>query len=205
MANIADTLLERGRAYNDYVDQSVAELESIDLDKVDQLTADNAQYIQLNWHRTQRIHKTYEVDHSLKNIIAEISEPQTWVVLTEFWCGDSAQNLPYIVKMAKLNPMISLVILNRDQNPELMDQYLTNGGRAVPKLIAFDQNFEEIFQWGPRPMEAAELFKDLKRKGWEKPEINQKLHLWYGRNRGKALEQEFSGILSEVVQFAYSG
>ncbi|MEO6721403.1 MAG: thioredoxin family protein [Ferruginibacter sp.] len=82
----------------------------------------------MNFTRTQRIHKTLVINQELKNTIENIQNIYTWIVLTEAWCGDSAQNLPVIAEIAKLNPdKIKLYILLRDENPELMDNYLTNG------------------------------------------------------------------------------
>lgn len=90
-------------------------------------------------------------------------------------------------------------ILLRDSNLDYMDLYLTNGGRAIPKLIAYDENGEELFQWGPRPNEAKELFNRLKNDGVEKSDINKELHLWYGRNRGKEIEKEIFELIKQEV------
>jgi hypothetical protein len=80
-----------------------------------------------------------------------------------------------------------------------MDLYLTNGNRCIPKLIVFDENENELFIWGPRPVEAQNLFTNLKNKGVEKPEINKKLHLWYGRNRGREVEKEITELLKMSI------
>lgn len=153
-------------------------------------------YTKLNLHRTSRIDKTYAVSPELVAILTGIGEPQRWSVLTEPWCGDSAQNLPYIEKMAEKNSLITMRYLLRDSNLDVMDMYLTDGSRSIPKLIAFDAAGNELFRWGPRPAEAAELYRSLKSQGLPKEAINEKLHLWYGRNRGKALEKEFINLLS---------
>ena len=118
------------------------------------------------------------------------------MVLTEDWCGDSAQNLPYIAKIAECNSLIKLRILPRDQNLDLMDLYLTDQkSRSIPKLVAFDEFGNELFQWGPRPYEAQKLVMELNALGLSKNEFNEKLHLWYGRNKGKSIENEFVELL----------
>lgn len=131
------------------------------------------EFTKLNWSRTQRIHKTISLNAELKIAAGKIQHNYTWMVLTEAWCGDSAQNLPVIAEIAKLNPAkIKLYILLRDENPDLMDKYLTNGARAIPKLIAVNETMnKETFVWGPRPLPAQELLRKWKRnpedKSWE--------------------------------------
>jgi hypothetical protein len=112
------------------------------------------------------------------------------MVLTEPWCGDSAQCLPAIVKLAGANADLELQIVLRDSHLEIMDLFLTNGSRSIPRLVAFDGAGAELGQWGPRPQAAQEVFVAAKQAGLEKPEILEKLHLWYGRDRGRALAAE---------------
>ncbi|NMB82329.1 MAG: thioredoxin family protein, partial [Ignavibacteria bacterium] len=142
----------------------------------------------LNLQRSNRIYKTYTVSEQVKELIHSINKPQIWMVITEDWCGDSAQNLPYIVKIAELNSLIELRILLRYQNLDIMDMYLTNGkSRSIPKLVAFDKDGNELFQWGPRPKEA-QLVVDLSIKnGLDKNAYLEKLHLWYSEDKGQTL------------------
>jgi hypothetical protein len=126
------------------------------------------------------------------------------MLLTEDWCGDSAQNIPYIVKMAECNSMINLRILLRDQNTDIIDLYLSDSNsRSIPKLVAFNENGDELFQWGPRPKEAQELVRKLKSEGLSKEEYILQLHLWYGKNRRKNLELEFIQIIEELISKEY--
>ena len=76
---------------------------------------------------------------------------RTWFVLTEGWCKDAAQIVPVLHALAKLNSNIELKVLLRDDNLDLMDQYLTNGKRrSIPRLIAVDPDvMEELSSWGP--------------------------------------------------------
>jgi hypothetical protein len=149
----------------------------------------------LNLHRMTRIEKHYVVSEELKEMINKINSPQTWMIISETWCGDSAQNIPFIAKISDSNLQIDLRIILRDSNPDIMDLYLTNGTRSIPIMVAFDGNGRELFRWGPRPEEAKKLFADLKSQGMEKSIILEKLHLWYGRNRGAALESELKKLI----------
>jgi hypothetical protein len=153
-------------------------------------------FTKLNQRRTARILKTYKVSDDASKVIAKISSPQTWLIITEDWCGDSAQNLPYLFRMSELNKNIELKFIYRDDHLDIIDKYLTNGGRAIPKVIGFDKDGNELFQWGPRPEVAKQLVKEWKESGLQKKEFNEKLHLWYGKDRGKTFEKEFLGLLN---------
>ncbi|PID80795.1 thioredoxin family protein [bacterium DOLJORAL78_65_58] len=161
--------------------------------------AERLEFTRLNRHRTERIRRTYEVSPNLARLVSRITERQTWFVLTEPWCGDSAQNLPYIEAMAALNPLIEVRLLLRDENLDVMDDFLTDGKRSIPLVVFFDARGDEIRRWGPRPAKAQEVFDEAKAAGLEKPAILEKLHLFYGRDRGRALEDEFRHILTELV------
>lgn len=157
-------------------------------------------HIKLNYQRSLRLRKMYQVTGELKAVLQKINYPQWWIVLTEDWCGDSAQTLPYIAKMAELNDRIQLKILLRDQNIDIMEQYLTDGKRSIPKLIAFDESGRELFHWGPRPKLISERYKALEKGGFDRKYILEKLHLWYTQNRGKTLEAEILVLLKSCLK-----
>ncbi|MYL33632.1 thioredoxin family protein [Pontibacillus yanchengensis] len=79
------------------------------------------------------------------------------VVLTEDWCGDAMLNIPILLKISEQTNM-DVRLLNRDENLELMDQYLTNGSsRAIPIFIFINEKGEEVAVWGPRAPELQQL------------------------------------------------
>ena len=189
---------QRGFSYAQYI--NMMQEKAANAEKADgpsrQLISTNPDI--LNYRRTLRIEKSYSVNPGMEKLIKEINKFQLWMVLTESWCGDSAQNLPYIAKLAAMNPKIELKILLRDQNLDIMDLYLTNGiSRSIPKLVSFDTEGNELFQWGPRPAEAQGLMSKLKSEGKEKKEYIEALHLWYGRDKGKSLENEFLLLIGD--------
>jgi hypothetical protein len=156
-------------------------------------------FTKLNWARTQRIQKTISLDRELIHAAQKIQHTYSWIVITEAWCGDSAQNLPVIAAIAALNPeKIKLFILLREENPELMDNYLTNGARAIPKLVAVNETIgKEAFVWGPRPLPAQEMLlqwkKDPAGKSWD--DFEKDLHAWYAKDRTQAAQSEFVDLL----------
>lgn len=195
-----DEIPQQGMTYKEYKQKFIEEVNSTGVEKLVESEKELFEYKKLNLVRSGRIDKSYYVSAELAAEIQNIKEKQLWMILTETWCGDSAQNLPYISKMAEKNTNIDLRIILRDSNPEIMDLYLTNGARSIPKLVAFDAEGNELFTWGPRPKAAHELIKQWKSEGIVKPELYEKLHLWYGRNRGRDIEAEFTELLSKVEQ-----
>lgn len=154
--------------------------------------------IKLNYQRYLRISKTYQVSEELQVLIKSVSSSQDWFILSEDWCGDSGQILPYLEKFSHINPLIRLILVPRDKNPEIMDHYLTDGKRAIPKLIAVNDEGEELFVWGPRPREAQGIFERNLQAGLSKPQAMERLHHWYSKNQGKAIESEFAKIFKKM-------
>jgi len=152
---------------------------------------DLATYTRLNLVRMQRLDKTVVISDLLEKEIMKIDSPQTWYVILEGWCGDAAQSVPVIAKLASINQHIDLRLILRDDHPVIMDQYLTNGGRSIPKLIGLDVNGAELFTWGPRPAKAQVLydaFKNNPEKGFVK--FAEELQLWYAKDKTKSIQEE---------------
>lgn len=160
------------------------------------------EYSRLNQHRMDRLDKTVVINDELSKLIKNIKRPMVWVVLTELWCGDAAQNLPAFAKMEAIKPgKIRLVLLLRDENPEIMDAYLTNGAKSIPKLIALDgETLEELFTWGPRPASAQQIMLDYKAAG-SPPDVDYKkdIQVWYIKNHTEALQTEYMQLLAPFI------
>ena len=121
-----------------------------------------------------------------------------WLIITEGWCGDAAQNIPTIEKIAAQSENIETRYILRDENLELMDNYLTNNARSIPKLIALDaDNLEVVGTWGPRPQISMDYFQELKNQGLEKPEIMEKLQRWYIADKEHSIQTEFENLLDQ--------
>ena len=191
--------IHEGLTYEEYFSGFKTKAELDDFSNFPAEEQEHLKMAKLNFQRSSRIHKTFTASEELKEVISQITEPQIWAIISEDWCGDSAQNLPYIAELTKLNPLIELKIFPRDRNLDIIDLYLTNGTRSIPKLVAFDSDGNELFQWGPRPKQAVELIAKLKAEGKTKEEFLEQLHLWYGRNRGTELLKELSELIKNVL------
>jgi len=161
----------------------------------DPVEAERHEYAKLNLHRSKRIARTWMPSGELISLLESITSPELWMVLTEPWCGDSAQCIPCLAVMAEEQPNIDLHLVLRDSNLDIMDQFLTEGKRAIPRLVIFDAGGKQREQWGPRPTEAQKVFDAAKAEGLDKPELLERIHLWYGRNRGQAIDAEFRDLL----------
>lgn len=163
-------------------------------------TEEQKDFTQLNYKRMERWNKTFHVSEDAQNKLKELNRKQKWFVITETWCGDSAQNLPIIAKIADATQgKIELKIMFRDEHPEWMDRYLTNGTRSVPKLIAFDEQDNELFTWGPRPEEAMLITRhwQANKDTISKEEFHVQLHGFYAKNKGVAVEREIISLMSK--------
>jgi hypothetical protein len=174
-------------------------LELIAVGKVtgDQQSESLLEYTKLNLHRMHRWDKTFTPNPVLAKRISDWKSPLQWVVITEGWCGDAAQQLPVIEKIASLNAAITTRYVLRDENPEFMGRFLTNGSRSIPIWICLDPNGELLWKWGPRPMEAAELLNRMKEQGMDDSMRKQELHGWYAKNKHKAFQAEIEQLLAQ--------
>ena len=125
------------------------------------------QFSGLNLRRMRRVRKTFRKTPELIAQLKNFDIPMQWLIITEGWCGDAATAVPVIEGIAEEMDKVSTHYVLRDKNLDLMDQFLTNGGRSIPKLIALEKESGDIlFQWGPRPEPAKELFLQNK-SGWD--------------------------------------
>ncbi len=92
------------------------------------------------------------------------------LIIAEPWCGHCMLNMPILFKLAE-EAGIDVKVALRDDNEELMNGYLTNGNKVIPKVIAIDNEEKETAVWGPRaPMTAViqkDIMKDMPKKGSE--------------------------------------
>lgn len=157
-------------------------------------------YTKMNLYRMKRLDKRADLLPSLKERLRQTERRMVWLILTEGWCGDAAQTIPVIHKMAAETPAIELKIVLRDQHLELMDEFLTRGkSRSIPKLIALDgESLDVLGTWGPRPRTAQEIVDGMQElTGVARKESSERLHKWYADDKSLELQQEFEQLLDE--------
>jgi hypothetical protein len=185
-------------AYRSLINTLQAEGRSTAMDD----NSDRVYFTGLNVKRMDRLDKKMEVLDSIKLRMTGLGRAYTFLLLAESWCADASQIVPVIARFADVNAQIDLKILLRDEHLDLMDQFLTNGGRAIPKLILLDKETLEIVgEWGPRPETANAMAKDYKeehRKIDETFKVN--LQKWYNKNKGVEIQEELMTILEKAEE-----
>ncbi len=194
---ITNTLIEKALNYQQYrqlLDQLVEAGQTTGPIQNESLAA----YTKQNVQRMRRLDKTVELMPELEQVLAKLETPWIWLVLTEGWCGDAAQNIPVIEQMAEVaQPHIQVRYLLRDEHPTLMDAYLTNGTRSIPKLICLTANaLTELGTWGPRPKIAHEMVRQFKQKGeLTHEEYVVEIIKWYNEDKTTTLQHEFLALI----------
>ncbi|MBK0384121.1 thioredoxin family protein [Pedobacter sp. SD-b] len=157
-------------------------------------------YTRLNVQRMKRLDKTTTINKEIEKRLKLIDQYFTFLIVTEGWCGDAAQTIPVINKIAELsNGKISVRLVLRDRNLDIIDAHLTNGGRAIPIVIILDKDRKEIGSWGPRPailqQEVSEWVKDLR---LTKEDRIEKVHAWYAQDKTMATQSDFLELLKAL-------
>jgi hypothetical protein len=181
------------QSYKDLIERLLKEGKSTGPNQSQELL----QYSELNVHRMNRVEKTTVLIEDLSAKIDLIEQPQIWLILAEGWCGDAAQTIPIFHLIEKQFPKIKIKLLLRDENVEVMDHFLTDGSRSIPKVLMLDaSSLNLLAQWGPRPSEAIALINNLKAAKVDMMEIKEKLHTWYAKNKGVAVQSEIIDIIA---------
>jgi hypothetical protein len=161
--------------------------------------ADYFNYAKLNWSRHQRWLKTGILNEVLAALIESLKKEQFWTIITEPWCGDAAHILPFLHRLSELNPLIKVDYQLRDTEPLLIEQYLTNGSKSIPKLIIADQENNELVVWGPRPAGCQLLYNQLLKDHVEMEQKKIALQQWYNADKGVSLQNELIAIFTRLT------
>lgn len=155
-------------------------------------------YSKLNQSRMEKWDKRAALTDTLSARLANLNKHYVWLTLTEAWCGDAAQNLPFLYKIAEASHNIEFCLILRDDYPELMQLFLTDGAESIPKLICLDpEDYRVLGSWGPRPEPAQQMLRKHKANPTKTQEaFYQELHLWYAKDKGITLQNEFLNLLN---------
>ena len=192
MQDIIWDVQRRSYSYHEFValtDQLLAEGKTTGTNHSEDYVA----YTRINQQRTHRVYKTTEINAELKESLAQLKGRYEWTVLVEAWCGDVSQNLPVIAKAVEGIPNITLKNILRDENLDVMNLYLTDGGKAIPKLIVRNQDSGEVVAiWGPRPEPAQAMIRAYKEMTEKPPymEFVKTVQAWYNQDHTRTLQAE---------------
>jgi hypothetical protein len=198
MKKIIEKSLENSYTYQQFrnlVSHLLTENKSTGNIQSEEITA----FSSLNDSRMKRLDKTIKISDKTSIAMNTISQPQTWLVIAEGWCGDAAQNLPIIHKIAETSNLVNLKVVLRDDNEDLMNLFLTNGGKSIPKLVVLDKNNNVLNTWGPRPTIAAQIVANYKTEyGVIDANLKQNLQVWYNKNKGENIQDDFIKLVRNM-------
>jgi hypothetical protein len=179
----------------------ISDLLSVGRSTGNEQSEDLLQYSALNEIRLKRLDKTISVPDEIREKLKSFDKKYIWLVIAEGWCGDAAQILPVLNKMALETDRIDFRIVLRDSSDELMSHFLTNGARAIPKLIVVDKESGKVCNhWGPRPQGASNLIKEYKEEfSIVDQEAKRQLQLWYLRDKGLSIQNEIVEMMHSSI------
>jgi len=183
--DLVDDLFSQNKVTGDFMDNNEAILH----------------HTKMSITRMKRGDKTFKLNDGLKEAAENISQKWIWLVLTEGWCGDASQIIPSLVQIAEASPNIDIKFILRDEHPKIMDEYLTEGGRSIPKLICLNaETLEEVGNWGPRPEPAQQMTRDYKKDDTlDYDTYSEGLHKWYAKDRYQTVQVE---LLNKIKAWA---
>jgi len=194
-------IFQTGQTYSEYRDM-------IDLLLTERKTTGSnhsdsyIKYTEMNVRRMKRLDKQPAIVPEALEVLKNMETPMLWLIITEAWCGDAAQIVPIIERMANESPNVITRYILRDEHPEIMDQFLTDGGRGIPVIVSIDPFTGEVLgYWGPRPKEAQDMMRDWKEKGTEPyAEFSERLHTWYAKDKTVQIQLEFTESIEKISQ-----
>lgn len=142
----------------------------------------------------EAIWRRAEVAEELVQRVRSLGDRWHLLVLSEDWCGDAVNTVPYVARLARLAGNTELRVVGRDTNPDLMDTHLTGLSRSIPVVMVLDGEFRERGWWGPRPGELQRWVLGPGR-ALDKDARYREIRRWYARDRGSSTLREVVTLL----------
>lgn len=183
-------------SYRDLIDNLLVQGKTTGSDDSDAML----HYTKMNVQRMRRLDKTIHLSESLMETIRMFKNKFRFLVISEGWCGDAAQIVPVFNKIAQdFSDHVELKLVLRDQNLEMIDAHLTNGGRAIPVLLILDNEGRVVLSWGPRPAVLQSLILSWKVETTDMMALAERLHGWYAKNKTRAIQDELVLLLRQLT------
>lgn len=194
MVNYSNIFVNEGLSYSAYRNLVISLLEAHQTTGTDHSEA-MLHYSKMNVQRMNRVEKTVALLPELRERLDAVNKHYRLLVISEGWCGDAAQLLPLFQKIADYAPdSFELRVILRDSNLPLIDAHLTNGGRAIPKLLIIGEDGALVTEWGPRPDVLQGLLSDWKAENPDMFAVAELLHHWYAKDKTKTTQEELAAV-----------
>ena len=156
----------------------------------------------LNETRMNRLDKTIKITDENKQKLKDLKGEYIWLVISEGWCGDAAQLLPIVDKMATESGKIEVRIVLRDENEDFMKLFLTNKSKSIPIVVIINKETGSVIgKWGPRPKGALVLIENYKKEfGVIDETVKTDLQIWYLHDKGLSTQDEIIALMQLISQ-----
>jgi hypothetical protein len=155
-------------------------------------------FITNNYDTVRGVLQNYHPSAQLLSVTSGVQRHINIYIIMENWCGSSAGNVPFIVKLLQTLPSVNITIVPRDTNEDFMNAYLSDGKKSIPMVIGFDDNDAELFVWGSSTKSQMEYVKSLQAQNLPFPDFVSTMRTWFKENNATAIEQEFIEILETI-------
>ena len=147
-----------------------------------------------------RVAPTLTLLPELQAALHQLSGNYLWAIITEGWCGDASHTVPIMEAVAQASGgHLTTRYFLRDTHPDLIDRYLTNGGRAIPiAVVLHADTLAEAAVWGPRPAPLQAIQQDLKDREVPFKEIVTQVNAWYDRDASHTTQQELLALVQRL-------
>ncbi|MFN8711740.1 MAG: thioredoxin family protein [Bacteroidota bacterium] len=199
LPEITPALLSSAMSWESYNDLLISLMEQNKTTGSDQ-SESMISYARLNLQRMKRIGKTTQLLPEVQESLSKITKPITLLFITEGWCGDAAQILGVIEHISRAMPAAKVCVILRDEHTDVMDHFLTNGGRAIPIIVILDSETNAVLgKWGPRPAVLQQEINNWKQQGLVKEQFIEQVHTWYAADKTKTTQLDFLAALKQAV------
>lgn len=150
--------------------------------------------------RLDQITPTIHLLPELQAALTSLSQRYIWAIITEGWCGDASHTVPLLEAVAQASGgSIETRYFLRSANTDLIDRYLTNGGRAMPiAVLLHADSLTEAAVWGPRPAPLQALMQDLKARQVPPKDITAQAHAWYDQDANRTTQHELLALVQKL-------
>jgi len=158
-------------------------------------------YYQTAVDRRDQLAPTVVLLPELQAALSQLNGHYSWAIITEGWCGDASHTVPIIEAVAAASGgHLATRYFLRDAHPDLIDRYLTNGGRAIPiAVLLHADTLAEAGVWGPRPAPLQALYLDLKARETPFKEVINTVNNWYDHDATRTTQQELLALVQQLA------
>jgi hypothetical protein len=134
----------------------------------------------------------YEMSNAVAEIVGEAREiPGAWrlLVVAEDWCGDSANTVPHVARLADQVENLEVRVVRSGPGRGIMATHLTPDGRtATPTMVLLDEEGDEVGCLVEQPPELQEWWLGEAVNIVDEQERFEQKYAWYAEDAGASTQ-----------------